>query len=183
MSISRKRLTLITGAVTCIVGLAVGMLLIRRIAAPTSEVPEQADVVVVLAGGQGERIVRALELMDDEVAPVLLISTGNERWRGWEEIAPRCERPQNYEVLCIRPNPDNTRGEASTIAALAEERGWQSLVLVTSTYHLHRATLNFERCFDGTIHPVEAPFPLSANLARHEALGILHAELIERNCA
>lgn len=183
MSRNRKRLVLISGALTCLVGLAVA-LLGRRIVAPKSEIPEQADVVVVLAGGQGERLTKALELIDAGVAPVLLISTGNMLWPGWEDLAPLCARPQEFEVLCVEPEiPDNTRGEAKIISQMAEDNGWSSMALVTSEYHLHRATLNFERCFDGDLYPVAAPFPLTAGLAGHEALGILHAELIERHCA
>ncbi len=65
---------------------------------------------------------------------------------------------------------------------MAEERDWSRLALVTSDYHLHRATLLFERCFDGEIVPVAADAPLTTNSFQHELLATIHAQFVDREC-
>jgi uncharacterized SAM-binding protein YcdF (DUF218 family) len=42
-------------------------------------------------------------------------------------------------------------------AELADRKGWKSLVLVTSTYHLRRAGLLLDRCFGGQVRRVATP--------------------------
>jgi uncharacterized SAM-binding protein YcdF (DUF218 family) len=49
-------------------------------------------------------------------------------------------------VLCFRPDPYSTRGEARAVARMAAARGWRSVLVVTSTYHVTRARLLFDRC-------------------------------------
>jgi len=145
----------------------------------------QADAVVVLAGGRGERAERALELMTDGAAPVLVANVGNRDWGpGWEMLEPICRVPATgYEVRCVTVSPDNTAGEAATIAALAEANGWDSLILVTSDYHLHRATVRFEACFDGEVLPVAAEVGLNRNVFLYEWLGTMEARHLDRGCS
>ena len=57
-----------------------------------------------------------------------------------------CHRKAPYEVLCVRPKPFSTRGEAETVERLASERGWRRIVVVTSDYHVRRARMLFDRC-------------------------------------
>ena len=142
-----------------------------------------ADAVVVLAGGEGERGELAIGLMDRDVAPVLVINGGNREWEAWDELAPLCEgTASGYEVICIMASPDDTAGEARTISTLAEEKGWQSLVLVTSDYHLHRSTIRFESCFDGEIAPLAADTSLRRRVLVNEWLGTIQALVLDRGC-
>jgi uncharacterized SAM-binding protein YcdF (DUF218 family) len=59
----------------------------------------------------------------------------------------------------MRPEPYSTRGEARLAARLARARGWDSLVVVTSRFHLFRARKLFERCFEGRLAFVGASNP------------------------
>lgn len=114
-----------------------------------------ADAVVVLSGGRA-RLPVALGLIERGVAPVLVVSEGRvaRRWR-----APGlCDR-RDLEILCPTPDSDSTRGEARMIARLARERGWDSLVVVTSRFHLFRARLLLERCFHGRLAMAGAESP------------------------
>ncbi len=157
----------------------------RPIMAPSAtavEHGELVDAVVVLAGGNGERLTAALDLMEAEVAPVLVVSLGNQSWVGRAERDRLCAEPQAFTVICREVVPDNTVGEARQLSQLAEDEQWSSIGLVTSTYHLHRATVLFARCFDGSVLPYDAAArPNGENLA-HESLGILYATLIARTC-
>ena len=113
-----------------------------------------ADAVIVLAGNK-QRLPVALELMRREVAPTLVVSDG------LDPLNPRakrvCTTRQAFAILCPKPEPFSTRGEARLIAGLAAEHGWSSIVVVSSRFHLLRARLLIERCYDGRIAMVGAP--------------------------
>lgn len=111
----------------------------------------KADAVVVLAGSR-LRLPVALELLDRGVAPVLVISDG------LDPRSPRTVRlcRERAGVLCPKPDPYSTRGEARLIRRLARERGWDSIVVVSSRFHLFRARILIERCFDGRLALVGA---------------------------
>lgn len=162
------------------------VLTVRWFLITPTEPPDRADAVVVLAGGRGERLSRALELFEEPIADTLVLSVGDEDWQGWPDVEPVCDAgralPIDAEVVCFAPEPDSTKGEAAAIGALAAERGWEDLVLVTSSYHLHRAELRLSRCFDGRIHPVAAPSPTTASALLHEWLGTIEAQLLDRSC-
>jgi uncharacterized SAM-binding protein YcdF (DUF218 family) len=126
---------------------------------PDERTPAHADAVVVLSGTRGTRLKKALELMRDRVAPVLVISNDPEtRVREAHHLC-RDGRGPTFRVVCFEPSPANTRGEAEAVGKLARKHGWKSIVLVTSHYHVTRATMLFDRCYDGTIDAVGAPYP------------------------
>ena len=76
---------------------------------------------------------------------------------GWEEANRLCAQPR---VLCFKPAPYSTQGEARWIGREAAGRGWDSVVVVTSTYHVRRARMIVRRCFDGALATVAADPPL-----------------------
>ena len=116
---------------------------------PDTEEPGRADAVVVLAG-EKRRLPRGLELVRARVAPVLVVSA--DRRRPVERRV--CAGRAGVRAICFRPDPYSTRGEARAIARLARSRGWRTLVVVTSSFHAHRARLIVERCFDGEVRMV-----------------------------
>lgn len=116
----------------------------------------KADAVLVLAG-QKKRLPVALELVERGVAPVLVISDGLDP--RWTQANRLCRFGDPERILCPRPEPYSTRGEARLAARLARERGWDSLVVVSSRFHLFRARLLFERCFAGRLGFVGSPNP------------------------
>jgi uncharacterized SAM-binding protein YcdF (DUF218 family) len=116
----------------------------------------KADAVMVLAG-EKRRLSVALDLVERGVAPVLVISDGlDPRWTRANRL---CRFGDPARIVCVRPEPYSTRGEARLAARLAQERRWDSLVVVTSRFHLFRARLLFERCFRGRLDVVGAPNP------------------------
>lgn len=159
----------------------------RWIVAPVTtdaDAMESADAVVLFVGGRGERLEAALDLMERDVAEVLVIPNGfGPAWPDADEV---CREGVEFEVICPVPDPNTTRGEARTIGALADERGWDSVVMVTSTYHVERARLMLGRCFDGEITAVDATPDLTVwdwvTRINHEWFGHLHARVIARGC-
>lgn len=111
----------------------------------------RADAVVVLFGGRG-RLPVGIELVERGVAPVLVVSQGRDRrWRS----PGLCDR-RDISVLCPVADEESTRGEARLIGRLAREQGWDSLVVVSSRFHLFRARLLIHRCYDGRLAMVGA---------------------------
>jgi uncharacterized SAM-binding protein YcdF (DUF218 family) len=116
---------------------------------PVQDAPGRADAVVVLAGDH-LRLGKALELMELRVAPTLVISDGLAP--GWGEANRLCRGGGGrFRVVCFRPDPYSTRGEARAVARMAAARDWRSVVVVTSTYHVTRARLLFDRCTDARV--------------------------------
>lgn len=109
-----------------------------------SVVAPRGDAVVVHAGGRGERLDHALELMDQGAAPTLVIMFGESR--GFRRAYSLCGRTEPFEVICPRPELETTIGEAMMIGELAEGREWTSIVAVTTDYHLRRAAYLDRKC-------------------------------------
>jgi uncharacterized SAM-binding protein YcdF (DUF218 family) len=152
-----------------------GILLFVR--PPTSPV-ESADAVVVLAGGTGERLRAAERLMDQGVAPTLVVSYGPSRL---------CAGEHGFEVICFVPEPSTTSGEAAEIGRLAAERGWESVAIVTSTHHVTRARITTGRCTDAEVRMVDAGSAIPTNEQRlrliwHEVKGIVAVSLVGPAC-
>lgn len=150
---------------------------------PSTNDVHRADAVVVLDGGSGERLDKARALMARGVAPTLAISTGRET--DADEAGELCTKPQRFAVVCFSPRPDSTRGEARTVATLARQNQWNEVVLVTSTYHVTRARILVDRCFEGRVDVVSAspprrPLHWAGSLA-HEWAGMLET-MLRRGC-
>jgi uncharacterized SAM-binding protein YcdF (DUF218 family) len=150
---------------------------------PREDEPRRADAVVVLSGGRKFRLEKGLELVRARVADTLVISDG--RAEGWPEANELCaEGADGFRVLCFKPDPYSTQGEAEAVARLGRERGWRSVAVVTSTFHVYRARLLFERCFKGEVDAVGARYKLRyLPLALFWETGKLtHALTVDRDC-
>jgi uncharacterized SAM-binding protein YcdF (DUF218 family) len=122
-----------------------------------SSAPAHADVVVVLSGNK-KRLPPALALIRRGVAPVLALSTVS-RTPHWPQAERLCatHRYAGARVVCFTAVPFSTQGEARTVTRLARERGWHSVVVVTSTFHITRAHMLFRRCYHGSLAMVGSP--------------------------
>jgi uncharacterized SAM-binding protein YcdF (DUF218 family) len=153
--ISRRRARRRIGAASLVAVVALGALIARGFVWPGSDVPRRADAVVVLSGDHGERLPVGLRLVRSGVAPVLVLDGGPDS----EEATNLCKGGMPFEVVCLRPDPDGTRPEAQAAGRLAADRGWRSVVVVTSTHHGTRAGVLFRRCVKGSVHVVRARPP------------------------
>ncbi len=116
---------------------------------PRQDHPRHAAAIIVLAGDEQHRFSRGLELARSGVAPVLVVSDGARS--DWAPARELCAHPRGhgFRVICFRPAPYSTRGEARGALALVRRNHWRSLLVVTSTYHVYRSRLLFDRCIKG----------------------------------
>jgi uncharacterized SAM-binding protein YcdF (DUF218 family) len=142
---------------------------------PISTRPTHADAIVVLSGDHGERLARAKQMIAAGVATTLVLVGTPDSLENLE----MCRGDTIYDVICLRPEPDSTRAEARATAALARARGWRDLAVVTSTPHVTRARLLFDRCWSGGLTVTGADLRYGGAAARrarvHEWLGLVYA--------
>jgi uncharacterized SAM-binding protein YcdF (DUF218 family) len=146
---------------------------------PTTGTPARVDAIVVL-GGNGDRLDGGLQLAREDKASYLVLS------RGLPWIPPDlcAGHVGPVKVICFRPNPDTTQGEAEGVSRIAKKYGWTSLVLVTTQDQVWRAHLRFQRCFRGKIYGVAVPvqwydWPYAII---HQWAGTAKAEINQRGC-
>lgn len=156
-----------------------------RIASPATADVEHADAVAVHASGE-ERLDTGLALVRSGVAPVLVVSdaAGEDYGRGGGFMDSFCGREEPFEVICRVPEPNSTIGEARAFGALAEQRGWQRVAVVTSREHLTRARLAVSQCTDAEVLPVAANPGASPDLrkVRDEWLRAAGTATVVRAC-
>ena len=118
------------------------------------------DAIVVLTGGSG-RLDAGLELLAGGRAPKLFVSGV---YRGVDvTMLLDVSKHSPGDIECcieIGHSADDTAGNADETAAWMNKSGYRSLRLVTSSYHLARALLEFRLAMpDMTMvpHPVFAP--------------------------
>jgi uncharacterized SAM-binding protein YcdF (DUF218 family) len=121
---------------------AVGFAVFTR--APDSELM-LADAIVVLAGEHDGREAYGMALARRGLAPVVLLSKPYAADDGF--MGRFCDRRDGMiEVICAKPEPTTTRGEAMWVRGLATQRHWKSLLVITWRYHLPRARFIFNQC-------------------------------------
>lgn len=131
--------------------------------APDS-LPAHADALVVLTGsvhGEEARRQEAFRLFGGGRADHLVLSAPNVMYLGeWVPDLMRryVERvygsaPAGRVVLCPQ-NADSTLEEAQALRPCLEERGWSSIIVVTSNYHTRRARYGWYKAFRDAHPPV-----------------------------
>lgn len=114
--------------------------------------PLTGDAIVALTGGSGLRIAEGIRRLDAGEGERLLISGVNPSI-SVEEIAELGGGNRMLYDCCVDLGYEatTTRGNAAEVAAWAEAEGYETLVLVTSDYHLPRALLLLEEAAPGVV--------------------------------
>jgi uncharacterized SAM-binding protein YcdF (DUF218 family) len=113
-----------------------------------------ADGIVVLTGG-ASRVSDAMELLADGYGKRLLIS-GVHPSSGASDISRSLPDNQSLLNCCVDLDRSavNTRSNASETRRWAHERGFKSLIVVTSNYHMPRAIVELSHAMpDITLIP------------------------------
>jgi uncharacterized SAM-binding protein YcdF (DUF218 family) len=159
----------------------------ERAARLTPDPIPRADAVLVLGGGlrpalpprrgvevneAGDRLLRAVALMREGKAPWLLVSGGRVTFMANDPAAAEARLARALatslgvpaERIVASEEGRNTAEESRALVRVARQRGWTSLLLVTSATHLPRslATLRRAAGADLRIIPVACDFQLAA---------------------
>ncbi|WP_420472158.1 YdcF family protein [Brevundimonas sp. FT23042] len=102
--------------------------------------PERADAIVALTGPSAERVNAAIRLLEQDKGERALISGVNREVRRNElrALTPGSNRLFNC-CVDLGFEAEDTIGNAQEIAAWADAKGYDSLIVVTSDYHMPRA--------------------------------------------
>lgn len=142
----------LAGLVLMVVGIAVVQF------PATTRNPPNVDAVVVLGALDQDDMAAAGRILNSGTTSTLVLSVADGEW------GTLCEDfPPGITVICFRPDPSTTQGEAEAIGQLAEKHGWRSLAVVTWTTHVARSRVLISRCFDGDLYMVD--YPDGMNLA------------------
>ena len=112
-----------------------------------------ADAILLLGDDNfyGDRATQAAQLFRQGVAPVVVAS--GRRLRPSAGISELMEHDliergvPKEKVLRFSQDADNTREEAIALGRLTKEKGWKSVVVVTSNYHTRRVRYIFQKVF------------------------------------
>jgi uncharacterized SAM-binding protein YcdF (DUF218 family) len=102
--------------------------------------PARADAIVALTGPSAERVNAAIRLLEQDKGKRVLISGVNREVRRQElrALTPGSNRLFNC-CVDLGFEAEDTVGNAQEIAAWADAKGYDSLIVVTSDYHMPRA--------------------------------------------
>jgi uncharacterized SAM-binding protein YcdF (DUF218 family) len=124
-----------------------------------------ADAIVVLDSAGAERWLEGVDLYREKMAGHLVLSPGMARPAEVKVRQMGIRYPTRVELVTdalaqfgVPPSAvtvlpravDNTADEAAVTRPIVVDRGWTSIIVVTSKYHTRRTRFAFEREFDGT---------------------------------
>jgi uncharacterized SAM-binding protein YcdF (DUF218 family) len=147
MSRLRRCLTTVQVLVVVLIVLLVDMGISGYVLFANAKVDElqRVDAIIVLGGEHDGREDYGLNLARAGWAPTVVLS--NPYKAGDPVMARVCRESPDIEVICKRPDPMTTRGEAILMRQLAQARGWSNIMVISWRYHLPRVRLVFRQCF------------------------------------
>ena len=167
-----------------VVALVIHLATVMWILKPGQGDPPRSDAIVVMVGGRGERLAVTRELATAGVADHVVVAASNSPSSSTYRRLCDGEFTVDAELHCI-PAVSDTRAEARALARYAESQGWTSIIVVTSSYHVTRASLLVERCFSGTVHRAARTPDIGPGvwfgLALHEWGGLIESQ-VKRGC-
>jgi len=112
--------------------------------------PARADAIVALTGPSAERVNAAIRLLELDKGRRVLISGVNRDVRRQElrALTPGSSKLFNC-CVDLGFEAENTVGNAQEIAAWARSKGYDSLIVVTSDYHMPRSLLEIRGAAPG----------------------------------
>lgn len=137
-----------------LIGWLLGLVLFA-VSLPRPSAAVKTDAVVVLTGAQG-RIGRGLDVLERGLAPQMLV-TGVDRDVKRHEFAVEYGVSEQRMSCCIELDYTalDTRGNAQAAAAWVTKRGYSSVRIVTSDWHMRRAAAEFHRLLPSKVSIVE----------------------------
>lgn len=131
----------------------------RVVNSTPAEEPEKADAIVALTGASDMRIREAMRLLERRKGERLLVS-GVNKVVTRDELREVADGSRRSFDCCVDLGFDavDTVGNAEEIAAWARAKGFDSLIVVTSDYHMPRSLVEIRGALPGV---TLAPYPVT----------------------
>lgn len=168
-----KKVLSTPGAVSLLIllGIALGFLVLRGLGnfLVVRDPLQTADAVVVLSGGGPGRLEYATSLINRKYGRKLVLTeTGEEDPVNGGKLSEsmskdaRDEGVKRGKQYIAGSEVENTKDEAEAVLKLAKARQWQSLIVVTDTFHSRRTKILFTDVFRNSgisvrVNPVDLP--------------------------
>lgn len=153
----RFRRVLVSVCLLLIVAVIAGLPVYVR---PQIDPPRHADAILILGGPDHRRYSYGFELGAQGWAPNVVVSNPKGADDPW--LTRYCATPHpEFDLYCFAPDPATTKGEGRELRRLASQKGWRTVMVVTSRPHISRARFILEKCFDGELVMVPIPAQLS----------------------
>lgn len=104
----------------------------------------KTEAIIVLTGGRN-RIVEAVKLYNQGLAPKLFISGVNKNISLNDIINKHSLRIDNENEISLGYQAENTIGNATETAKWIKKHNISSIRLVTSNYHINRSIIEFQK--------------------------------------
>lgn len=117
-----------------------------------NEEPKPADVIIILGGGHGERVDLGVRLYHLGYAKNILLTGG---YTGYETSEAQLMQRQALssgvpkDDILLEEQARSTYENAKYSFEIIRSRKFKSAILVTSAYHTRRASMIFNRLFEG----------------------------------
>lgn len=109
--------------------------------------PKQADVIIVLSGGQG-RIEKGMELYKAGYAPYILLSNATESTsRAGDMVQTALHLGIPGHVILVENAAESTYQNAEFTLPIMKKHRFQSAIVVSSEFHMRRVKLLFDRVY------------------------------------
>jgi len=108
-----------------------------------SESPKQADVIIVLSGGQG-RVEQAAELYKEGYAPYIILSNAKESTsKSGDMLQTALNLGIPQDVIYTENAAESTYQNAEFTLPIMKERDFKSAIVVSSDFHMRRIKFLF----------------------------------------
>jgi len=155
--------------------------------------PQAAEAIVVFAGGVGEsgkpigfqeRVTQAVDLYRAGYAPKLIFSSGYVFTLREAEVmkAVAIDNGVPADAILLEEAAKNTHDNVRFTKQILDRHGWDTILLVSSPYHMRRATMTWQKLAPNTV-VIPTPVPQSQfyfherGASLEQIRGILHEYL------
>ena len=119
--------------------------------------PREADVIVMLGGGNEDRITKAAELYNDGYADYVMITPVSDDPLHYQSVEDAVRHGISESRLIHEYDATSTYTNATRTMELMRAYGFTSAIVVTSDYHMKRSKFIFDRVNDGTFEFTYVP--------------------------
>ncbi|MEK4346221.1 YdcF family protein [Paenibacillus sp. FSL P4-0184] len=112
-----------------------------------SESPKQADVIIVLSGGQG-RVEQAAELYKAGYAPYIILSNAKESTsKSGDMVQTALKLGIPKDLIFTENAAESTYQNAEFTLPIMQEHDFKSAIVVSSDFHMRRVKFLFDRVY------------------------------------